>query len=41
MVVALNHMRFPNDLIMSKNNSCDTLDFIFGGHDHIYRTELN
>jgi len=32
-------MRIPQDKDMAEKNSC--VDFIFGGHDHCYYTDLN
>ena len=40
LIVALNHMRVPDDNIMANGNSTDVLDLIFGGHDHSYVAEL-
>jgi 5'-nucleotidase len=34
MIIALTHMRTPNDLILAQN--CSKLDLILGGHDHVY-----
>jgi len=34
-------MRLPNDLEMAQNNNSDIVDLILGGHDHVYKTELN
>ena len=34
-------MRLPNDMKMAQLNSLDTVDLIFGGHDHVYNTILN
>lgn len=34
IVIALTHMRTPNDLNLAKN--CPKLDLILGGHDHVY-----
>lgn len=37
LVVAINHMRVPEDVDMAqKNKGSEVLDFIFGGHDHSY-----
>ncbi|XP_025830788.1 uncharacterized protein LOC108743363 isoform X2 [Agrilus planipennis] len=33
-VIALTHMRMPNDIKLAEN--CDSIDLILGGHDHIY-----
>lgn len=42
MVVAINHMRVPEDEDMAQNNACpQVLDMIFGGHDHSYYRKLN
>ena len=38
IIVALNHMRIPQDKDMAEKNSC--VDFVFGGHDHCYYTDL-
>lgn len=37
MVIALTHMRMPNDIKLAEN--CEEIDLILGGHDHIYRVE--
>ena len=34
MIIALTHMRTPNDIILAK--SCPKIDLILGGHDHVY-----
>ncbi|XP_073972229.1 5'-nucleotidase isoform X2 [Rhodnius prolixus] len=34
LVIALTHMRLPNDEKLAK--CCDEIDLILGGHDHIY-----
>lgn len=34
VVIALTHMRTPNDLNLAKH--CTKLDLILGGHDHVY-----
>lgn len=34
IIIALTHMRTPNDLILAQN--CPKLDLILGGHDHVY-----
>lgn len=34
MIIALTHMRTPNDMILAQN--CHKLDLILGGHDHVY-----
>ena len=41
LVVALNHMRVPDDRLMGSSHSHEVVDLIFGGHDHIYVSELN
>ena len=41
MVVALNHMRVPEDRDMASKNNTQVVDMIFGGHDHCYLSELN
>lgn len=42
LIVALNHVRVPDDVKMAKENrSPDVVDMIFGGHDHTYFRELN
>ncbi|XP_060517540.1 trifunctional nucleotide phosphoesterase protein YfkN isoform X2 [Cylas formicarius] len=33
-VIALTHMRTPNDLKLAEH--CDEIDLILGGHDHVY-----
>ncbi|XP_071053537.1 mannosylglucosyl-3-phosphoglycerate phosphatase isoform X2 [Onthophagus taurus] len=33
-VIALTHMRTPNDIKLAEN--CDEIDLILGGHDHVY-----
>lgn len=40
-VFAVNHMRTPQDMDMLSNNNTDTVDLIFGGHDHDYMIEFN
>ena len=41
LVFSLNHMRIPDDLIMSETNKApDVVDIIFGGHDHCYYSDL-
>ena len=40
LIVALNHMRVPDDNKMAENNKTDVLDLVFGGHDHSYVSEL-
>jgi len=39
LVIALNHMRIPQDKDMAEQNTC--VDMIFGGHDHCYYSALN
>jgi 5'-nucleotidase len=34
IIIALTHMRTPNDMTLAQN--CTKLDLILGGHDHIY-----
>lgn len=34
IVIALTHMRTPNDIELSKN--CPKIDLILGGHDHVF-----
>ena len=41
IIISLNHMRKPEDLDMAQSNTSDIVDFIFGGHDHCYFTDLN
>ncbi|EFA06359.1 mannosylglucosyl-3-phosphoglycerate phosphatase isoform X1 [Tribolium castaneum] len=39
-VIALTHMRTPNDIKLAEN--CDNIDLILGGHDHVYEIkEIN
>lgn len=33
-MIALTHMRTPNDVKLAEN--CDEVDLILGGHDHVY-----
>ncbi|KAJ8946412.1 hypothetical protein NQ314_008894 [Rhamnusium bicolor] len=33
-VIALTHMRTPNDIKLAEN--CEDIDIILGGHDHVY-----
>lgn len=40
-MIALNHMRVPDDIKMARMCPEGTLDMIFGGHDHTYYRELN
>lgn len=41
LIVAINHMRVPEDEDMAAKNKCPELDMIFGGHDHSYYRKLN
>lgn len=41
LVVAINHMRVPDDQKMAADNDHSVVDLIFGGHDHTYFIELN
>lgn len=42
LIIAINHMRVPEDEDMAeKNASPEVLDMIFGGHDHSYYRKLN
>lgn len=41
LVIAINHMRVPNDQKMAAENNADVVDLVFGGHDHTYFVELN
>ena len=41
LIVALNHMRVPDDRLMGSSHSHEVVDLIFGGHDHVYLSELN
>jgi len=34
-------MRLPDNRKMSNENTTDVVDFIFAGHDHCYKAELN
>lgn len=36
IVIALTHMREPNDLKLAKNTPAGMIDLILGGHDHFY-----
>jgi 5'-nucleotidase len=36
-VIALTHMRNPNDVKLAEN--VDEIDLILGGHDHIYEVK--
>ena len=40
-VVAINHMRLPEDVRMAKENDVSIVDLEFGGHDHCYHRSLN
>lgn len=40
-VVAINHMRLPEDLCMAQENDVSVVDLEFGGHDHCYHRSLN
>lgn len=35
-MIALTHMRTPNDIKLAEN--CNDIDLILGGHDHVYET---
>jgi len=35
LIIALTHMRFPNDERLAEN--VDGIDIILGGHDHVYQ----
>lgn len=37
-VIALTHMRTPNDIKLAEN--CDDIDIILGGHDHVFEIQL-
>ena len=39
IIVALTHMRCPDDRMLAK--SVPEIDFILGGHDHSYITEVD
>ena len=41
LVIALNHMRLPEDLCMAQENDHTVVDIAFGGHDHGYHRSLN
>ena len=41
LIIALNHMRKPEDLDMAEKCGYPILDMEFGGHDHSYFTFLN
>uniref|UniRef100_A0A1B6LIG1 5'-Nucleotidase C-terminal domain-containing protein n=1 Tax=Graphocephala atropunctata TaxID=36148 RepID=A0A1B6LIG1_9HEMI len=36
-VIALTHMRTPNDIKLAEN--CEEVDLILGGHDHVYEVQ--
>ncbi|XP_050300775.1 trifunctional nucleotide phosphoesterase protein YfkN isoform X2 [Anthonomus grandis grandis] len=36
-VIALTHMRTPNDIKLAEN--CEEIDLILGGHDHVYEVK--
>lgn len=36
-VIALTHMRTPNDIRLAEN--VDEIDLILGGHDHVYEIQ--
>ena len=38
LVIALTHMRVPNDRLLAE--SVSEIDFILGGHDHMYIAEV-
>jgi 5'-nucleotidase len=38
IVIALTHMRWPNDRKLAEN--VDEIDLILGGHDHDYNVEM-
>ncbi|XP_014242312.1 uncharacterized protein LOC106662621 isoform X2 [Cimex lectularius] len=38
IVIALTHMRMPNDMKLAEK--CDEIDLILGGHDHVYSVEI-
>ena len=40
-VIAINHVRLPDDEKMAADNKSDVVDMIFGGHDHCYARILN
>ena len=39
LIIALTHMRLPNDLILAKNTP--QIDIILGGHDHMYESSVD
>lgn len=42
LLIAINHMRLPEDEDMAaKNKAPDVVDMIFGGHDHCYARKLD
>ena len=40
MIVALTHMREPNDIKLAEKTSEGLIDLVLGGHDHYYNHEL-
>lgn len=36
-MIALTHMRTPNDIKLAEN--CEDIDLILGGHDHVYEVQ--
>lgn len=36
-MIALTHMRTPNDIKLAEN--CNEIDLILGGHDHVYEVK--
>lgn len=38
VIIALTHMRTPNDLELARN--CPRIDLILGGHDHVYEDNI-
>lgn len=38
IIIALTHMRTPNDLELAKN--CSKIDLILGGHDHVFEVNV-
>lgn len=37
IVIALTHMRTPNDINLARN--CSDIDIILGGHDHVFEVQ--
>ena len=37
-IIALTHMRTPNDIRLAEN--VDEIDLILGGHDHVYEKKM-